>query len=68
MKVHVFESESWIKAAWQATGTKLDTVWIEGLLTPHCAFFTREAAERLMTATVGNIEAFVAGETRNVIV
>ncbi len=34
MRVHIFESEPWIKSAWQATGTRLDSVWVEGLLTP----------------------------------
>ena len=33
MKVHVFESEPWIQSAWQATGSRLDTIWLEGLLT-----------------------------------
>jgi D-lactate dehydrogenase len=35
------------------------------LVTPHCAFFTREAAARLMQVTVDNIEAFKAGDPQN---
>jgi len=37
VKVHVFESEPWIKSAWQATGSRLDTIWLEGLLTAEQA-------------------------------
>ncbi|MEN8244069.1 MAG: NAD(P)-dependent oxidoreductase [Thermodesulfobacteriota bacterium] len=37
------------------------------LVTPHCAFFTREAAERLMQVTVDNIDAFIRGEHRNIV-
>lgn len=36
------------------------------VVTPHCAFYTKEAAKRLMEATVGNIDAFVRGTPRNV--
>ena len=35
MKVYVFESEPWAKAAWHQTGTGLDSIWFEGLLTPN---------------------------------
>lgn len=34
MKVHLFESEPWAKAAWHQTGTRLESLWAEGLLTP----------------------------------
>lgn len=37
------------------------------LVTPHCAFFTKEAAFRLIHVTVANIEAFIGGEPRNII-
>jgi len=37
VKIHLFESEPWIKAAWQATGSRLETVWVEGMLTPDNA-------------------------------
>jgi D-lactate dehydrogenase len=37
------------------------------IVTPHCAFFTREAALRLMEVTGGNIEAFVREEPRNIV-
>ena len=32
------------------------------LVTPHCAFFTKEAAARLMQITVDNITAFIKGD------
>ena len=37
MKVHVFESEPWVKAAWTVVGTHPECVWIQGLLTPEKA-------------------------------
>jgi glycerate dehydrogenase len=37
------------------------------LVTPHIAWATREARERLMAITVANISAFLAGNPRNVI-
>jgi D-lactate dehydrogenase len=37
VKVGVFESEPWIQTAWQDSGSRLDTVWIEGLLTADLA-------------------------------
>jgi D-lactate dehydrogenase len=37
------------------------------MVTPHCAFFTREAAARLMRETMDNIEAFIAGTPRNTV-
>jgi D-lactate dehydrogenase len=37
VKVHVFESEPWVKAAWTIVGTHFECVWIHGLLTPEKA-------------------------------
>ena len=37
-------------------------------VTPHCAFFTREAVQRILDITMANIEAFVRGEPQNVVV
>ena len=37
-------------------------------ITPHCAFFTREAVQRILDVTMANIEAFVGGEPQNVVV
>ena len=37
------------------------------IVTPHCAFYTKEAAQRLLEVTAGNIDAFVRGNPRNVI-
>jgi len=37
VKIHLFESEPWIKAAWQATGSPLKVVWTEGMVTPDNA-------------------------------
>ncbi len=37
------------------------------LVTPHCAFFTREAAGRLIEMTISNIESFISGKTKNVV-
>ncbi len=37
-------------------------------ITPHCAFFTREAVRRILDVTMANIEAFVRGEPQNVVV
>ncbi len=36
-------------------------------ITPHSAFDTREAVERILDTTIGNILAFVEGKPRNVI-
>ena len=38
------------------------------VVTPHCAFFTREASRRVLAETAANIDAFASGEPRNVIV
>lgn len=35
------------------------------IATPHCAFFTQEAASRLIATTVANIESFMDGNPRN---
>jgi D-lactate dehydrogenase len=43
---------------------RLRTVFI----TPHSAFYTREAIERILKTTVENITAFSAGEPQNVVV
>jgi len=37
------------------------------IITPHSAFNTREAVERILSTTVGNITAFTRGEPENVI-
>ncbi len=37
------------------------------ILTPHSAFNTREAIERILDTTVDNIEAFLAGTPQNVV-
>ncbi len=37
------------------------------VITPHSAFNTREAVERILSATVGNIASFTGGEPENVI-
>jgi D-lactate dehydrogenase len=37
------------------------------IVTPHCAFFTQEAAQRIVNVTMMNIEAFVRNEPQNVI-
>jgi D-lactate dehydrogenase len=36
-------------------------------ITPHSAFYTREAVERILDTTVENIRAFIVGEVRNVV-
>ncbi len=38
------------------------------LVTPHSAFNTREAVERILGTTVGNMEAFISGKPRNVVI
>ncbi len=37
-------------------------------ITPHSAFYTREAVQRLLDTTVDNIESFAQGNPRNVVV
>ncbi len=37
------------------------------IVTPHSAFNTREAVQRIIDTTVGNIEAFVRGEPENLV-
>ena len=37
------------------------------IVTPHSAFYTREAIEVIMDTTIGNIESFMNGEPRNVV-
>ena len=37
------------------------------IVTPHSAFNTREAVDRIAQTTVGNIHAFLAGTPRNVV-
>ena len=37
------------------------------IVTPHYAFFTQEAARRLVNETIMNIEAFARNEARNVV-
>jgi len=36
-------------------------------ITPHSAFYTREAIQRILDTTVDNINAFVQGRTQNVV-
>jgi D-lactate dehydrogenase len=43
---------------------RLRTVYI----TPHSAFYTREAVQRILKTTVDNITAFAAGKPQNVVV
>jgi D-lactate dehydrogenase len=43
MKVHVFESESWIQSVWQDNEIHLDTIWVEGLLTKAIAWQYQDA-------------------------
>jgi D-lactate dehydrogenase len=38
------------------------------IITPHSAFNTREAIERILDTTVTNIAAFVRGDAQNVVV
>lgn len=37
------------------------------LITPHSAFNTREATQRILDTTRGNIDAFIAGRPRNLV-
>ena len=37
------------------------------LITPHIAWATREARQRLMQATVANVAGFLAGKPTNVV-
>jgi D-lactate dehydrogenase len=37
------------------------------IVTPHCAFFSKEAVNRLLEVTIANIEAFIRGEPQNVV-
>jgi glycerate dehydrogenase len=37
------------------------------LVTPHIAWATREARERLLAVAVDNVRAFLAGSPRNVV-
>lgn len=37
------------------------------LITPHLAWATREARQRLMCTTVENLRAFLEGQPRNVV-
>ena len=37
------------------------------IVTPHCAFFSKEAVNRLLDVTMANIEAFIRGEPQNVV-
>jgi glycerate dehydrogenase len=37
------------------------------ILTPHIAWATKEARERLMQIAVENVSAFLAGNPRNVV-
>lgn len=35
------------------------------IITPHCAFYTQEALERILDTTIGNIKGFLKGRIRN---
>ena len=37
------------------------------VVTPHMAFFTKEAVERIMQTTVDNIRSFITGKTENIV-
>ena len=37
------------------------------IVTPHIAFFTREAVQEILKTTVENIRAFLAGKPQNVV-
>lgn len=37
------------------------------LVTPHSAFYTTEAVERILDTTIANIRSFVAGEAKNAV-
>ncbi len=37
------------------------------IITPHSAFYTREAVERILETTRENIEAFARGAAQNVV-
>ena len=37
MKVHVFESEPWINSTWRSSDAGLESIWVQGLLTPGIA-------------------------------
>jgi D-lactate dehydrogenase len=37
------------------------------VITPHNAFNTREAIQRILATTVDNIDAYVQGEPQNIV-
>jgi len=37
------------------------------IITPHCAFNSKESLERLVNTTVENIKAFISGEPQNIV-
>lgn len=37
------------------------------IFTPHIAFYSKEALERILETTIENIQAFLSGETKNII-
>ena len=37
------------------------------VITPHMAFFSKEARERILETTISNIHAFFAGKPQNVV-
>lgn len=37
------------------------------IVTPHCAFFTKEAAQRVIDVTIENIEAFIQKKPQNIV-
>ena len=68
MNIVVFETETWAQTAWQRMKDHHEVRLLEEFLTPHCAFFTREAVRRILDVTMANVEAFVRGEPQNVFV
>ncbi len=38
------------------------------IVTPHCAFFTKEAAQRIIDVTIANIKAFIHEKPQNIVV
>jgi len=43
VKIYFFESESWIKEAWHATGDRMEAVWVQGMLTPNNTWVYEDA-------------------------
>jgi D-lactate dehydrogenase len=76
----VLEGEEYLKNPSLLVGQKVPAALVKQLLyanmllvlpnvvvAPHNAFNTAEAIERILTTTVGNIKAFVAGKLVNIV-